>query len=128
MKTKERKLLTVTDIIIIIILPVVAALFMLQFLNTSGKTAVITVDGKEVRRINLEVASHETFTLDTEPQVTLKVADGTISFVDSLCPSKTCQHRGELKRAGDIAACVPAGVVVSITDDDTEADIDAVVG
>ncbi len=128
MKTTERKLITITDIVIIVVLVFLTSFLMLQFLGTSGKTAVITVDGAEVRRINLEIAVDETITLDTDPTVTLRISDGTIRFVGSQCPSKTCQHRGELKIPGDIAACVPAGVVVSITDNSGDTELDAVVG
>ena len=129
MRSKERKLITPLDIVIIVSIFLISCIFILQFLNSAGKTAIITVDGVEVRRINLDSASDETLTLDTKPVVTLRVSEGTVRFVDSQCPSKTCQHRGELKNPGDVAACVPAGVVVSITDSsNTKNDVDAVVG
>ncbi len=128
MKSKERKLITPLDIVITVAILSIACLFIVQFFNNLGKTAVITVHGTEVRRINLETATDEIFTLDTDPITTLCVAKGAISFVNSQCPSKTCQHRGELKSPGDIAACVPAGVVVSITDGSGDTELDAVVG
>jgi hypothetical protein len=129
MKTAERKLITPTDILLILIITLLAVFFIISFSGTSGKTAVITVDGAEVRRINLDSADNETLTLDTNPVVTLHISEGTIRFTNSQCPSKTCQHRGELKNPGDVAACVPAGVVVSITDSsNTKNDVDAVVG
>lgn len=128
MRSKERKLITPLDIVIIVSIFLISCIFILQFLNSAGKTAIITVDGVEVRRINLDSASDETLTLDTKPVVTLRVSEGTVRFVDSQCPSKTCQHRGELKNPGDVAACVPAGVVVSITDSSNKNDVDAVVG
>ncbi len=129
MKTAERKLITPIDILLVFVIILLAVFFIFCVSGTSGKTAIITVDGAEVRRINLETAVDETFTLDTEPQVKLKVTDGTIRFIDSQCPSKDCQHRGKLKETGDVAACVPAGVVVSITDSsNNKNDVDAVVG
>ena len=128
MKTAERKLITPTDILLILIITLLAFFFIISFSGTSGKTAVITVDGAEVRRINLDSADNETLTLDTNPVVTLHISEGTIRFTNSQCPSKICQHRGALKSAGDVAACVPAGVVVSITDSSNKNDVDAVVG
>ena len=128
MKTAERKLITPTDILLILIITLLAFFFIISFSGTSGKTAIITVDGAEVRRINLDSADNETLTLDTNPVVTLHISEGTIRFTNSQCPSKICQHRGALKSAGDVAACVPAGVVVSITDSSNKNDVDAVVG
>ena len=127
MKTAERKLITPTDILLILIIILLAVFFIISFSGTSGKTAVITVDGAEVRRINLDSADNETLTLDTNPVVTLHISEGTIRFTNSQCPSKTWQHRGELKNPGDVAACVPAGTIVTVQGADSS-EIDAIAG
>ena len=128
MNTKPRKLITATDIVIMVAIILLTVLFCFQFIKPSGKTAVITVDGNEVRRIDLDTAADEVITLDTDPQVKICVEDGTIRFIDSRCPASTCQHRGKLLTGGDVAACVPAGVVISVISEDNSSDIDAVVG
>ncbi|MBO5896334.1 MAG: NusG domain II-containing protein [Clostridia bacterium] len=128
MNAKPRKLITTTDIVIIVTIFLLSGLFGFLFMNPSGKTAVITVDGAEVRRIDLDTAADEVITLDTDPQVKIRVEDGTIRFIDAKCPTNACQHRGKLLAGGEVAACVPAGVVISITSDGGSSDIDAVVG
>lgn len=128
MNTQPRKLITTTDIVIMVAIILLSGLLCFQFIKPTGKTAVITVDGSEVRRIDLDTATDEVITLDTDPQVKIRIEDGTIRFIDSKCPANTCQHRGKLLMGGDVAACVPAGVVISVISEDNSPDIDAVVG
>lgn len=55
--------------------------------------------------------------------VTLRVEDGKIRFLESDCPDRICVNSGWLSRAGQTAACVPAGITVRI---DGETATDAV--
>ena len=57
-------------------------------------------------------------------RVTLLVRDGGICFGEADCPDRLCVRSGRLTRAGDAAACVPAGVMVRVLG---EAEVDAVV-
>ncbi len=127
MRNTVRRLLTPVDIAIILLVILISVLF-IKPVHTNNPVAVITVNGEAVRRINLANAPDETITLDTDPQVTLRINDGKIRFVEALCPDKTCQRQGELFMLGNTAACVPAGVVVTITGNSAEQEIDAVVG
>jgi hypothetical protein len=44
----------------------------------------------------------------------LRIADGKIRFVDSPCQGRYCIHAGWLSSTGQVAACLPNGVVVEI--------------
>ncbi len=57
--------------------------------------------------------------------VTLRVEDGRVRFTHSDCPDKVCVHTGWLSRAGQTAACLPAGVLVRVEGEDT---VDIVAG
>ena len=123
-----RKLIKRTDVIIIVLVVIVAVLFF--YINSSDKgkpTAVITVNGEEIQRIDLSSAVDETFTLDTYPKVTLEIEDSKIRFINSLCPDSTCEKSGFLSKPGDTAACVPAKTVVTI-EGSKQSNIDAVAG
>ncbi|MBR7092020.1 MAG: NusG domain II-containing protein [Clostridia bacterium] len=56
-------------------------------------------------------------------RVVLTIADGAVRFTESACPDQICVHSGALSRAGQSAACVPAGVAVRILG---EGQVDAV--
>jgi hypothetical protein len=46
---------------------------------------------------------------------TIEVRKARARFIASPCNSKLCIHAGWLIRAGDTAACLPNGVIVSLT-------------
>lgn len=52
----------------------------------------------------------------------LEVRDGRVRFVDSPCVGRLCVHAGWLSRSGQVAACLPNGVVVEVTGGDREFD------
>lgn len=44
----------------------------------------------------------------------IEVRDGRVRFVSSPCTGKQCVHSGWLAHAGELAACLPNGVMVSV--------------
>lgn len=52
----------------------------------------------------------------------LEVRDGRVRFTDSPCLGRYCVHAGWLARSGQVAACLPNGVVVEVTGGDREYD------
>lgn len=128
MNNRGRRLIKITDLVIIAVIVVVAITFLFVGKNNNGKPiAVITINGEETQRIDLTTAENETIILDTSPEVTLEIKDSKIRFTNSHCPDKTCEKSGFLSQVGDTAACVPAKTVVNI-EGDASTDIDAIVG
>lgn len=129
MEKSTRKLIRPADVVIIILIVAlsVATLVGAFAPKDDSLVAVVTVNGEEIRRIDLSSTEDEIFTLDTSPTVTLEIKDGKIRFIDSLCPDSTCENSGFLDSHGDTAACVPAGTVVTIQGS-AQSDIDAIAG
>ena len=129
MEKSTRKLIRPADIVIIILIVALSVSTLVGAFAPEDDylVAVVTVNGKELRRIDLSSAEDEIFTLDTSPTVTLEIKDGKIRFIDSLCPDSTCENSGFLDSHGDTAACVPAGTVVTIQGS-AQSDIDAIEG
>lgn len=46
--------------------------------------------------------------------VHLQVKEGAIAFLDSQCPDHVCEQFGWLSQEGEWAACIPAGVHVTL--------------
>lgn len=129
MNKTGRRLIRFTDLIIVFVIVIVSISFIyFNKQKTDNLTAVITVNGKEINRIDLISAEDEVFTLDTNPKVTLEIKDNKIRFTNALCPDKTCEKCGFLESTGDTAACVPAGTVVTIRGSSASDDLDAVAG
>ncbi len=128
MNNKGRRLIKITDLIIIAVVAVIAITLFFVGKNSNGKPiAVITVNGEETKRIDLTSAEDEVIIFRTSPEVTLEIKNSKIRFINSHCPDKTCEKSGFLSDVGDTAACVPAKTVVTIEGDDNT-DIDAVAG
>ena len=52
----------------------------------------------------------------------LRVEAGRVRFTDSPCPGRICVHSGWLERSGEVAACLPNGVVVEVQGGEREYD------
>lgn len=89
-----------------------------------GREAVVTTpDGSFV----LPLGEDTVRTVDGNDGIAVVIAveGGSVRFVSSGCPDQICVRSGSLTKAGDTAACVPAGVSVRLMG---EAEVDAVAG
>lgn len=86
------------------------------------RVAIITVDGKTVKTVNLETAEDCVFSLEEVPEVTICVKSGEIAFVNSKCPDGLCEKSGFLKKTGDTAACLPFKTVITVRGEKSSVD------
>lgn len=123
-----KKLIRPLDIILIAVLLLGALGFRLYTKHTTtGATAVIHINGEIYQSIELEkVEESYELLLPCSPAATLYVEKGCISFKNAGCPDKLCVGTGKLTHRGDTAACLPAGVVVTIENGE-ESEIDVLV-
>lgn len=96
-----------------------AAAFFIGRTMKDRKTAVITVDGKIVRRIDLSAPySDYRFTVKTSNGYnTVEVSDGKIRVVDADCRDKICVGHGWLEDNTLPIVCLPHKVVISYEED-----------
>lgn len=75
--------------------------------------AEVTVGGETVLELDLQTATdRETYPL--ENGVVLVAENHTVAVLSADCPDKVCVNTGALSRAGEVAACVPTGTVVTV--------------
>ena len=86
-----------------------------------GHTAVITVNHEIVEELPLGTDTDLTIR-GAIGDSRLAVADGRIRFMDAPCPGRYCIHAGWLSRTGQVAACLPNGVVIEILGEEREYD------
>ncbi|HOD02242.1 MAG: hypothetical protein BWY46_01362 [Firmicutes bacterium ADurb.Bin300] len=119
-KNGKHKILFGKSDALILIAAFSVAVFLFFFYNGSSQEplrAEITVNGELYKSIYLTQAHEETVIIQTDPVVTLKVSQKGISFVNALCPDRTCEKSGVLNKAGSVAVCLPARVIVSVVSD-----------
>ncbi len=96
------------DIILIAVLLITVAICFL--FKGSASSATVYVDGKIYKELSLSEPCE--FSVNN---VTVKVENGTVAFVDSDCKDKKCVKSGRLSKNGETAACLPNRVVIVLS-------------
>ena len=85
--------------------------------RTDHPVAAITLDGEVLDEIDLtQVQEPYSFTVTGKDGLTntVLVEPGRIRVEKADCPDQICVRSGKLSRAGESAACLPAGVVIKV--------------
>ena len=95
-----------------------------------GSTARITLDGREVRRIDLSaVAESYEFDVESAEGVNrIRVEPGRLSVISADCPDGVCVAHGALSRSGSPIVCLPHRLVIEILREDGQDVPDAEIG
>lgn len=99
-----------------------AGFLLVRFFAREGNTAVITLDGREIIRLDLTRETDRVFSLEEEygVPVSFEIQGGQIRFVNVTCPDHICENEGYLSREGQRAVCMPNRVVLSVYGDTNE--------
>ena len=110
---KKRDLLI---LLAVFLLAAAAWLFWRATASSEQNLAVITLDGAEIRRIDLETEPDGVFSLQQEygVPVSFEVKEGAIRFVEVDCPDHICEDEGFVSLEGQTAVCMPNRVALSI--------------
>ncbi len=110
---------------IIVIAAVIAAAILLTFIGKSDAAmpvAEISVDGKTVETVNLySVKEKIVITPYSEYNIKIIAQNGEIWFEHSDCTDKLCVSAGKLSKSGDVAVCLPAKTVITVSGSDVDA-------
>lgn len=120
MKTSMKKLIVLLAAAVILCL---AVYFAFVLFAPAGTTAVIYVDGREYRRVDLSKVK-EPYVIEIETvygRNTVLVEPGAISVSSADCPDKICVHQGRLTGAGIPIVCMPHRLVIDIEGGETDA-------
>ena len=103
------------DLISVALCVLVAGSFLLVgSLRKDGDTVCVTApDGDAV--MSLAVDAENVFYGHNGLAVTVTVKDGRVCVSHADCPDQVCVATGWLSKNGQSAACLPAGIVVTVT-------------
>lgn len=105
-----KHILSKADIALFIIIVIIAiAGIVLLSGSGGGSTAIVRVDGRVERQVDLSV--DQSFYIGS---VRIEVKGGAIAFIESNCPHKECIKAGWLKVPGASAACLPNRISVTV--------------
>lgn len=109
-----KKLFTRWDFIIILICLCLSVLLFVLKPNENGNEAVIRVDGKEYKTVDINSTDTKELTVNG---VTVVYGGGEIYIKGSDCRDKICINAGHLSKKGQSAVCAPNRVSVEIKSD-----------
>lgn len=117
------KLFKKADLIVIALIIAAAGIFMfLGSRNSSKPVAEISVDGKIIQTIDLDSVKEKTeIKPDGDYNILIVAENGRIRFEHSDCEDKLCVASGNLEKSGDIAVCLPAKTVITVTGSELDA-------
>lgn len=116
-KSEKFPLFKITDAILIGFLLLLAVLSFLFFsTRDNGSVALIERNGSVLYTVHLQQGDGETrYVISGDYPLVICAENGEIRFAEASCPDHCCIRYGKLSKNGEIAACLPAGVVIRIT-------------
>ena len=93
--------------------------------TTENPVAVIKVDGKEYKRIDLLTDETIKIENDNGGYNVLKISERKADIIDASCPDKLCVHQKPAEYRGENLVCLPNKVTVEI-ENGKDSGIDAV--
>lgn len=114
------------DFLVILAIILIAVLFVVSFYegNTDEKIAIVSQNGIVLDRIELnKISDRYEINYFGEYPGTIEINNGRIRFLHADCPDQICVNTGWIDRPGQIAVCLPAGVIIKIEGVQTDVDI-----
>lgn len=77
-------------------------------------TAVVSIDGAEVERIDLARERGERVYSANGYTLTVELGPDGVQVARSDCPTQDCVHTGAIARAGQSIVCLPARLIIQL--------------
>ncbi len=103
------------DAVTVVAVTAVAALFLFGTGGGGTRARIIAPGGETV----LDLSDSREMAVTGRDGITLiiETVPGAVRVKDANCPDKLCVGAGFLRRAGDTAVCMPAGITVTVEGD-----------
>lgn len=112
-------------IMAVILITAVLMALLLSEKDSISKEAIISQNNTVLDRVRLDrIEGRYVISYTGEYPGTIEAEKGRIRFLHAECPDQVCVHTGWISRPGQIAVCLPAGVIIRIEGHDTDNDID----
>lgn len=116
------------DALVVLAVVLLAVICALSFWGQAGEaerlTAVVSVDGEEVERIDLDGGSAEKRVYSGNGYtLTVELGPEGVQVEASDCPTQDCVHTGTINRGGQSIVCLPARIIIQL--EGGPADVDA---
>ena len=118
MKQKRNTIILVSAVVVVALAVVV---FQMIFLKKEGTYALVQVQQEQRYRLDLQKET-ELVVEDETGFNKIKVKDGAIGVTEADCPDKVCVRTGYISKTGEVIACLPHELTVTISGADAKED------
>lgn len=118
-----------TILFFFILIVIIAAGILLQQLlfKKAGTAAVISQHGSVVATLPLSADTQLTLEDGSGGSNTIVIKNGAVSVTEADCADKICVNTGKISKTGEVIACLPHELIITISGEDGAA-IDATAG
>lgn len=112
-----------TAILLIFLAVLILAGFLINkfIFGKDGAAAVVTQRGKVIARLKLSQNTELSIDDTIGGTNTIVVKNGTVSVTQANCPDLTCVRTGTISHTGEVIACLPHNLIITIEQDGADA-------
>lgn len=113
-----------TIILFVILAIVICGGFLIQkiFFGKEGAKAIVTQNGKIIKELPLNKEAQLSLDDGNGGTNTLEVKNGSICMTEANCPDLVCVYTGNISLTGEVIACLPHGLIITIQNPDDKLD------
>ena len=115
----KRKRNTIFFLIILFLIICIGFLIQKYYFGKSGTSAIIEQDGETVAELDLNKDTELFLNDGNGGSNTITVHNGQISVTEANCPDLVCVRTGAISETGEVIACLPHKLIITISSDQT---------
>lgn len=117
-----------TYLFLLVLLAIIGVGFLIQryFFGKTGATAIIEQDRETISELDLSKDTELVLDDGNGGSNTITVKNGKIAVTDANCPDLVCVHTGSISQTGEVIACLPHKLIITISEK-KNSDLDAIV-
>lgn len=109
------RMMTRADWLVVIVAVALLPGLYARYWGDGGPAEAVRITASGQADITVPLSSHRRFTVHGPlGDSVVEVRNGRVRFISSPCRGKQCIHSGWLSHAGELAACLPNGIMVSV--------------
>lgn len=116
-------MMTRADWMVVIVAVILLPGLYVRYWGDEGPATSVRIAASGQEEITVPLTSNRRFTVKGPlGNSVIEIRDGRVRFISSPCSGQQCVHSGWLAHAGELAACLPNGIMVSVTGRDRRYD------
>lgn len=122
----KRKRNTILFLLLLLFMICTGLFIQKYYLRKSGIRAIVEQDGETIAELDLTKDTELVLNDGNGGSNTITVKNGTVSVTEANCPDLVCVRTGAISQTGEVIACLPHKLIITISGNSSE-DLDSTV-